>query len=147
MEPALVQELRQLAGASASRIPEVTLVVLFGSVARDNARPDSDADLGVLGGGFWQQLELGSTLAARLGREPHVVDLERASEAFAYEVARTGIVLFERAPFTWARFQGSAATRFFDFQPAHRRFVEGARLRLVAELQRPRGVERGKRHR
>jgi predicted nucleotidyltransferase len=143
MDPALFHELCQLASATAARFPSVALVLLFGSVARDQARGDSDADIGVLGGDFWQKLELGSVLASRLGREPHVVELERAPEALAYEVARTAIVLFERVPGIWPRYQGGAATRFFDFQPAHRRFVEGARRRLIRELQSRQGVERG----
>lgn len=117
-------------------MPDVTLVVLFGSVVRGSARKDSDADIGVSGGGFWQQLELGSALAGALGREPHVVDLTPAPELLAYEVARHGVPLYEREPFAWATFQARAAARYFDFRPAHELWVSAARERLAARAAR-----------
>lgn len=117
----------------ARAIVGLRLVVLFGSVARGGARSDSDVDIGVLGGGFWQQLALGSALAGELGREPHVVDLHHASDVLSYEVARAGIPLFEGEPFAWARFQASAASRFYDFQPARELCAAGLRRRLLRE--------------
>jgi predicted nucleotidyltransferase len=131
-EPVPVEALRALAAGHALRVPGLQLVVLFGSVARGSARPGSDADIGVLGGAFWEQLQLGSALAAELGREPHVVDLGQAPEALAYEIARTGLPLFAEGPFTWAQFQAGAALRFFDFQTARQRCVEGVRRRVLA---------------
>lgn len=128
-----IEVLRASAARGASGGTAVKLVVLFGSAARGSARRDSDADIGLLGGGFWQQLELGSALAAELGREPHVVDLQAAPEALAYEIARTGVCLFEGAPFAWAEFQARAALRFFDFQAAWERCAEGVRQRVLAE--------------
>ncbi|MCG8555316.1 MAG: nucleotidyltransferase domain-containing protein [Proteobacteria bacterium] len=50
---AKLDELRERLRAS-NQIPEgVELIVVFGSVARDRPRPDSDLDVAVLGGGFW----------------------------------------------------------------------------------------------
>jgi predicted nucleotidyltransferase len=128
------EALRVTAAEHAARVPGLELVVLFGSVASGVARPDSDADIGVLGGGFWQQLQIASKLAAELGREPHVVDLGQVPEALAYEIARTGLPLFEAEPFVWARFQARTALRFFDFQAARERCVEGVRRRVLAEV-------------
>jgi predicted nucleotidyltransferase len=125
--------LRAIASEQARAMVGLRLVVLFGSVARGIARADSDVDIGVVGGGFWQQLALGSALAGELGREPHVVDLHHASDVLAYEVARAGVPLFESEPFAWARFQANAASRFFDFQPARERCVAGLRQRLLRE--------------
>jgi len=48
-----------LAG-SAVDYPSVDLVVVFGSQATGKARPDSDVDVGIRGGGFWEQLAMGS---------------------------------------------------------------------------------------
>jgi len=53
----------------------VELVVVFGSVVRGQARPDSDVDVGVLGGGFWGQLGIATDVGRRLDKESHVVDL------------------------------------------------------------------------
>jgi predicted nucleotidyltransferase len=128
-----LEALRTIAEEQARSNPSIRLAVLFGSVVRGGARIDSDADIAILGGGFWQQLALGSALSGELGREPHVVDLHHAPEALAYEVARSGLPLFEREPFDWARFQAGAASRFFDFQGARDRCIEGVRRRLLRE--------------
>jgi predicted nucleotidyltransferase len=127
-----VESLRALARLEAARLPGLRLVVLFGSVAAGTARPDSDADIGVLGGDPWQTLELGSALAARIGREPHVVDLGAAPEALRFEVARGGVLLHEAEPFLWARFQAEAAIRYFDLKPVIDLCAEGVRRRLRA---------------
>lgn len=136
-----IEALRSIASEQGRAIEGLRLVVLFGSVARGGARADSDADIGVLGGGFWDQLALGSALAGELGREPHVVDLHRASDVLSYEVARAGIPLFESEPFTWARFQATAASRFFDFQPARERCLASLRKRLLREAAAAQGKD------
>ena len=105
--------LRALAAEGAAATPGIVLVVLFGSVAAGSARADSDADIAVLGGDSWKALELGSSLAARIGREPHVVDLGDAPDALRFEIARGGVMLFEAEPYAWARFQAEAAIRYF----------------------------------
>jgi predicted nucleotidyltransferase len=109
------------------------MVVLFGSVARDQARADSDADIGILGGTFWDQLTLGSALGSLLGREAHVVDLATSTDLLRFEVARDGVPLFEGEPFAWARFQAESAVRYFDVQPIIALCSEGVRQRLARE--------------
>ena len=116
----------------ARRYPEARLVVLCGSEARGEAVPWSDADVGVSGLPFWRGLELGAELGAKVGREVHVVDLDTASEALRYAVARDGVLVAEGAPDAWARFQAEAALRYFDLQPIIARCAEGARRALLA---------------
>lgn len=113
-------------------VPEVRLIVLFGSVARGKARADSDLDLGILGGGFWEQLELGSRLATRVRREPHVVDLAHAGELLRFEIARDGVCLFEEGD-AWLRFRAEAMVAYWDFEPILKLCAAGARRRLRAE--------------
>jgi len=125
--------------AVAQRYPEARLVVLFGSVARGQAVPWSDADVGVSGLAFWRGLELGAELGAKFGREVHVVDLDTASEALCFAVARDGILVAEGAPDAWARFQAESALRYFDLAPIIARCAEGARRALLARGGRPRG--------
>jgi predicted nucleotidyltransferase len=127
--------LRERAAAGAAQNGGLRLVVLFGSVATGQARPDSDADVAVLGGDSWKALELGSALAAQLGREPHVVDLASASDALRFEVARHGVLLFEAEPNAWAEFQARAALMYFDLKPIIERCAEGVRARLRAEAR------------
>jgi predicted nucleotidyltransferase len=124
-----LRELREAIGA----IPGVRLVVVFGSVARGKAFPGSDVDVGVMGGGFWDQLELGSQIGALLRREAHVADLGTAGEMLRYLVARDGIPIFEIDPTAWPRFQAEAAIAYFDFEPTLRLCAEAARHRVRAE--------------
>ena len=114
-------------------VPEVRLVVVFGSVARGDASPDSDVDVGVVGGGFWDQLGVGAKVGERLQREAHVVDLGKAGEMLRYLVAREGIPIFEIDPATWARFQAEAAIGYFDFEPILKICAEAARRRIRVE--------------
>lgn len=123
-----LETLRSIAGADGS-----ALVVVFGSVARGEARPDSDVDIGVLGAEFWAAHRLGARLGAALGREAHVVLLEDASDQLRFEVARDGILLHESEPSRWARFQAEAAMRWFDLEPIVARCAAGVRARLQRE--------------
>ena len=104
------------------------LIVLFGSVARGQASPMSDLDIGILGAEFWQGLQIGADLARLCGREPHVVELDRAPELLSFEIARDGILLFECEPDIWPRFRAEAIVRYLDFKPTLDLCVAGARL-------------------
>ena len=128
--------MRTAAAALASARPQLRLVVLFGSLARGDALPDSDADIAVLGAESWDGLGLGSQLAGVAGREPHVVELEHASDLLRYHVARDGVLLYEAEPYTWARFQAESALRYFDLAPIIALCTEGARQRLIREAKR-----------
>jgi predicted nucleotidyltransferase len=129
--PALTRETALLA----PRWPQVQLVVIFGSVARDDARPDSDVDVGVLGGAFWDQLDVGSEIARLTRREPHAVDLAAASDWLRFQVAREGVMLYERDPGGWARFRAESAVRYFDLGPIMALCAEGVRRRLLRESE------------
>jgi predicted nucleotidyltransferase len=118
--------LTRIAGRHAS----ARLVVLFGSVARGTPLPWSDADFGVLGGTWIERLKLGAELGRALGREAHVVDLERAPEALRQEIARHGLLLREAAPGTWADYRAESFVRWFDVAPLRRLCAEGVRRRL-----------------
>jgi predicted nucleotidyltransferase len=121
------------AAGVAGTVANARLFVLFGSVARGEARSDSDVDLAVLGPEYWDVLRVGATLAAELGREPHVVDLATAPDLLRYEVAAHGILLFEHEPFAWARFRAESAVRYFDLAPVIATCAAGVRRRLAAE--------------
>ena len=114
----------------------VRLIVLFGSVARGRATPMSDVDVGILGAECWPGLRIGAELAYLFQREPHLVELDTASELLRYEIARDGVPLFERELDVWPRFRAEAIVRYLDFKPTLDLCVAGARRRLQAEARR-----------
>jgi predicted nucleotidyltransferase len=125
-------ELAEVAGG----YPSTRLVVLFGSVVRGTPLPWSDVDVGVLGGSWLEQLKLGAALGRSIGREPHVVDLERAPEALRQEIARQGLLVREAAPGIWSDYRAQSFVRWFDVAPLRRRCAEGVRRRLREEARR-----------
>jgi predicted nucleotidyltransferase len=95
--------------------PDIELIVLFGSRASGRARPHSDLDIAVRGGGPVDLETLYLALAPRLGTDRlDLVDLRTAGSVLAFEVARHGQPLFERGPGTFRRFQALASRRYAD---------------------------------
>jgi predicted nucleotidyltransferase len=131
LPPPTLQSIRDAAAV----FPGVRLVALFGSLAREAALPTSDADIGILGGGFWDQLTLGSQIGALIGREPHPVDLASASDLLRFEVARDGVLLYAPRADDWPRFQAEAAIRYLDLRPTIALCAEGVRARLRREAR------------
>lgn len=124
---------------TAAGFPEARLVVLFGSMARGQAAPWSDADLGVSGLEYWRGLELGAALGAVLEREPHLVDLDTASDWLRYRAALEGVLLWEGEPDAWAKFQAAAMLRYFDLAPIIELCAGGARRALAGREGAARG--------
>ena len=96
-------------------IPQVELIVLFGSTASGRARPRSDVDVGVLNRDVADLDLLFLALAPKLKTDRlDLVDLRRAGPLLAFEVARSGLVLFERSPGVFRQFQSLASRRYAD---------------------------------
>ncbi|HEY0478239.1 MAG TPA: nucleotidyltransferase domain-containing protein [Kofleriaceae bacterium] len=98
-------------------------VYLFGSVARGEARPSSDVDLGVLyevtppatldGMGF----DLAAELEAAAGRKVDLVVLNRASADLIHRVLRDGILVIERDRGRRIEFEVKSRNEYFDLAP------------------------------
>jgi predicted nucleotidyltransferase len=119
----------------AARHPSAELVVLFGSVARGTPFRWSDADIGVLGGSWMEQLALGAELGRVIGRDPHVVDLARASEALRHEISSHGRLISETRAGAWARYRAESFVRWFDLAPIRRLCAGGVRRRLLRQVR------------
>jgi uncharacterized protein len=128
-------ELARQTGRLAARWPEVRLIVVFGSVATGRARPDSDVDVGVLGGSFWDQLDVAAEIGRLTKREPHAVDLASASDWLRFQAARDGRIVHEQEPGAWARFQAESALRYFDLAPIIALCTEGVQRRLLKDAE------------
>ena len=104
----------RLAGLRAEA-PDLRLVVQFGSTVKGRATRHSDVDVGVLCDeeADLDALHMALSRHLRTGRLD-LVDLRRAGPLLAFEVARSGRVLFERRPGTFREFQSLASRRFCD---------------------------------
>jgi len=122
-------------------------VYLFGSVARGEARPDSDVDLGVLYAAeppatlaapqFVLEGELERLLAGRV----QVVSLNRAAADLVHRVLRDGRLVLDRDRSARIRFEVRSRNMYFDMAPIramYRRYPVTARSAVdrVADRRR-----------
>lgn len=109
--PAILPRLEGLGDA----LPDLELLVLFGSAVTGRATRESDVDLGVRCQGPADLDALFVALAPRLGSARlDLVDLRRAGPLLAFAVARDGRLLFERRPGLFREFQSLASRRYCD---------------------------------
>lgn len=120
--------------------PEIVAVILFGSRARDEARPDSDLDLGVLL--TREQAQLGvdrSALVTDLMEvferpDIDVVILNDAPPLLLHRVVRDGHLLYATDAGVVAEFTIHAVQQYEDTRPLRK--LQAERLqRQLAELR------------
>ena len=109
----------------------LSFIVLFGSAAKGRMNKESDADIAV-----WAEEEatfglrltddeetltdwtiaLGSSLAEIIpnGEGIDLVVLNRVASLLQFQVARRGVLLYERVPNSWRCFKSYAARRYDD---------------------------------
>lgn len=110
-----VEEVAARVGDLPEAMPRLNLLVLFGSTVKGRGRAGSDLDLAVHFDGPADLDALYLALAGRLGSDRvDLVDLRRAGPLLAFEVARTGCLLFERRPGMFREFQSLASRRYCD---------------------------------
>jgi uncharacterized protein len=134
---ALPEEFQGLADELArvlERYPQVALAYVFGSVARRQARADSDLDVGIVfserGGSARRHVTLLGELAARLegvGGYEHVdlVVLESQGPIFCHRVLSEGVLVYERDPERRVDFESDTFVRAMDFRPTYDLAVRG----------------------
>lgn len=125
---ATVASIRESMANVGAEISDLELIVLFGSAASGRARSRSDVDVAVLNRGGADLDALFLALAPRLKTDRlDLVDLRRAGPLLAFEVARSGVVLFERSPGVFRQFQSLASRRYADtkkLRDAQRRSIQ-----------------------
>lgn len=94
MPPRSVPELEPLQRVL-GKVPGLELALLFGSVARGDARNDSDVDVAVMGQGL-DLAEISARISDATGRDAHVLHLEQATIPLLEELLAEGIVISER---------------------------------------------------
>lgn len=117
-------------------------VYLFGSVARGEARPGSDVDVGVLYAVeppptlASPQFALEGELERALGRSVQVVALNRAPADLVHRVLRDGHLVLDLDPAARIRFEVQRRNEYFDLAPVrklYRRYPVPAAAGRVAE--------------
>ena len=107
--------------------PGLLAAVLFGSVARGQATPWSDVDIGLLTDKPWADdrlTDLSVDLAATFGRPVDVVDLRRAPlplRGRAVQDARELVLCDERA---WVDFAARTTFDWLDYRPRYEEAIE-----------------------
>ncbi|MEE4250373.1 MAG: nucleotidyltransferase domain-containing protein [Alcanivoracaceae bacterium] len=88
-----------IVGAISAVLPAVGLVILFGSVARGTARPDSDIDIAVLADrplDASAKMNLIESLALQSGRSVDLIDLRTVGEPLLGKILAEGIPLIDK---------------------------------------------------
>ncbi len=96
---------------------EVRLAYLFGSYARNKARPDSDVDIGIVVKGQESQLvdlQLADWLSEAVEKPVDVVVLNRVSAILQHEAIRDGVRLFEASPMERRLYELTAFKDYVD---------------------------------
>jgi predicted nucleotidyltransferase len=87
------QPIERLLKEVLTQFPQVSLAILFGSVALGRQRPDSDLDIAIAANhplSADEKMAIISTLAERFGRPIDLIDLSVAAEPLLGQVVRHG---------------------------------------------------------
>jgi predicted nucleotidyltransferase len=111
-----------------SEEPRIDYALVFGSCARDSARPDSDLDVAI---GLSRPLdvhEIGDLIGrveSAAGRTVDLGLLDEAPVALAYRVFRDGVVVLERNRPALVRRKARAVLEYLDFKPVEELCTRG----------------------
>lgn len=129
--PSCAPDLGHLAGEIApvlASFPEIAAAYVFGSVARGDARPESDLDLGLVFRSratravdiYWTLADIASQLEGAQGwSRIDVVVLEEQGPIFCHRVLLEGGLVYEADRERRIDFESETLVRAFDFWPTY----------------------------
>jgi predicted nucleotidyltransferase len=133
------------ARAILARYPEIAAAYVFGSVARDEAGPESDLDIGIVfrkpGATALDHHRLLGDLASRLeavsdGRPLDLVVLESQGWLFRHRVLLEGKLVYEADRERRISFEVQTYVRAFDFRPTYEIATRGRLTAIRRRLER-----------
>lgn len=129
----LFQELKEYF----SKKEEVKTVYLFGSVAKDKERKNSDLDLAILFQPeldqvqrFELKLEIANDLEEKLKKQVDVVDMKSADLYFIHQIMKNKILIIDKDMRNRVDFEVNYRRDFFDRQRFYRLYHGQVRKRL-----------------
>lgn len=115
--------------------PPLRLAVVFGSIARGCARPDSDVDVAILPRDpsmtLAVELDLQAELSRAAGCAVDLVRLDHASTTLRFQIARDGLPLYAETPSELSRFRARAGIEHAELNVVRTRAEERFRRRLA----------------
>lgn len=131
--PLTVAQIAERVRRVAETDERVRFVYLFGSIARDKARKDSDVDLAMYvqpQGTLVDEARLHEALSTSLGRDDvDLVVLNQAPLWLQFRILGEGTLLFSRDEGQRIAFREHVEKRFLDFRPYHERYLAAVRER------------------
>ena len=129
MEPSAssrLGDIEQKVGEVLARYPEVTLAILFGSLAAGRAHPNSDLDLAVLAMTpltSQARLDMMGNFALVFGRPVDLIDLSRTHCPLLQQVLTRGRLVLCKDRSQYAELIRRMAYEEADFMPYYRRIL------------------------
>lgn len=120
---------------TAEALADVDVLVLFGSHVGGSARANSDVDvaIGLSGRSAEIRRAVEVAFARAVDRPVDVSFLDTAPPQLRFEMARSGVLVFERTQGAWARERARAMVDWWDWAPLARRIHDRAIARLRTE--------------
>lgn len=112
-----LNHLKNLSGELKEKIPDLKMLILFGSRARGNTHSKSDWDFAILSGESLNYLEIYGILADIFKISDDKIDLvnfKNSSPLLDYHIAKDGKVIYEHQPEEFIKFQMKACKIYAD---------------------------------
>jgi len=114
--------------------PEIHIVILFGSAARNRLRPDSDIDIAVAGSRMFssdQKYDMLLSLSEVLARDVDIVDLQAVAGPILQQALCKGVIIKKTSPPILAELIKKMWYNQADMMPYTRRILKARCKRFI----------------